>query len=59
MTCQVILDKVLHIAFESLHCLKGKFDSLYNLINERGGDATHLKNKVERLIQQGNNLKDL
>ncbi|KAJ8444268.1 hypothetical protein Cgig2_024594 [Carnegiea gigantea] len=45
--------------FERLHCLKGKFDSLYDLINERGGDATPLKNKVERLIHQARDLKDL
>ena len=56
---QVILDKVLRTPFERLHCLKGEFDSLYNLINERGGDATPLKNKVERLIQQANDHKDL
>jgi len=59
MTGQVILDKVLHTPFERLHCLKGEFDSLYDLINERGGDATPLKNKVEKLIQQANDLKDI
>ncbi|KAJ8424444.1 hypothetical protein Cgig2_003061 [Carnegiea gigantea] len=35
-----------------------EFDSLYGLIYERGGDATPLKNKVERLIQQARDLKD-
>ncbi|KAJ8426500.1 hypothetical protein Cgig2_020470 [Carnegiea gigantea] len=50
MTVQVILDKVFRTPFERLHYLKGEFDSLYNLINERGGDATPLKDKVERLI---------
>ena len=37
MTGQVIIDKVLRTPFERLHCLKGEFDSLYDLINERGG----------------------
>jgi len=59
MTGQVILDKVLCTLFERLHCLKGEFDSRYDLINERGADGTPLKNKVESLIQQANNLKDL
>jgi len=59
MKVQVILDKVLCNSFERLHCLKGEFDSLYDLINDRGGDATPLKNKVEKLIQQANGLKDL
>ncbi|KAJ8430152.1 hypothetical protein Cgig2_005514 [Carnegiea gigantea] len=59
MTGQVILDKVLRTPFERLHCLKGEFDSLYDLIHERGGDATLLKNKVERLIHQAGDLKDL
>ena len=35
MTGQVILDKVLRTPFERLHCLKGEFDSLYDLINDR------------------------
>ncbi|KAJ8435490.1 hypothetical protein Cgig2_033229 [Carnegiea gigantea] len=59
MTGQVILDKVLRTPFERLHCLKGEFDSLYDFIHERGGDATLLKNKVERLIHQAGDLKDL
>ncbi|KAJ8442297.1 hypothetical protein Cgig2_011220 [Carnegiea gigantea] len=59
MTSQVILDKVLRTPFERLNCLKGEFDSLYDLIHERGGDATLLKNKVERLIHQACDLKDL
>ncbi|KAJ8426509.1 hypothetical protein Cgig2_013192 [Carnegiea gigantea] len=59
MTGQVILDNVLRTPFERLHCLKGEFDSLYDLIHERGGDATLLKNKVERLVHQACNLKDL
>ncbi|KAJ8426173.1 hypothetical protein Cgig2_021027 [Carnegiea gigantea] len=59
MTGQVILDKVLRTPFERLHCLKGEFDSLYDLIRERGGDTTLLKNKVERLIHQAGDLKDL
>ena len=59
MTGQVILDKVLRTPFERLHCLKGEFDSLYDLIHERGGDATLLKNKVERLVHQACDLKDL
>ena len=59
MIGQVILDKVLRTPFERLHYLKGEFDSLYDLINDRGGDASPLKNKVEKLIQQANDLKDL
>ncbi|KAJ8432128.1 hypothetical protein Cgig2_027710 [Carnegiea gigantea] len=59
MTGQVILDKVFYTPFERLHYLKGEFDSLYDLINERGGDATPLKNKVERPIHQACDLKDL
>jgi len=59
MTGQVILDKVLRTPFEGLHCLKGEFEILYDLINKRGGDATPSKNKVERLIQQATDPKDL
>ncbi|KAJ8436100.1 hypothetical protein Cgig2_011922 [Carnegiea gigantea] len=59
MMGQVILDKVLRTPFERLYCLKGEFDSLYDLIHERGGDATPLKNKVERLVHQACDLKDL
>jgi len=59
MTGQVIIDKVLRSPFERLHCLKGEFDSLYDLINDREADATPLKNKVEKLIQQAKDLKDL
>jgi len=50
MTGQVILDKVLRTLFERLLFLKGDFDSLYDLINDRGGDVTPLKNKGEKLI---------
>ncbi|KAJ8420712.1 hypothetical protein Cgig2_006264 [Carnegiea gigantea] len=46
MIDQVILDKVFHTPFERLHYLEGEFDNLYNLINERGGDATPLKDKA-------------
>jgi len=59
MTGQVILDTVLRSPFERLHCLKGELDSLYDLVNDRGGDATPLKNKIEKLIQRANDLKDL
>ncbi|KAJ8423647.1 hypothetical protein Cgig2_010634 [Carnegiea gigantea] len=59
MIGQVILDKVFLTPFKSLHCLKGKFDSLYDFFNGREGDATPLKNKAERLIHQARNLKDL
>ncbi|KAJ8437815.1 hypothetical protein Cgig2_013431 [Carnegiea gigantea] len=45
--------------FERLHYLKGEFNSLYDLINETGGDATPLRNKVKRLILQACDLKDL
>ncbi|KAJ8424352.1 hypothetical protein Cgig2_033471 [Carnegiea gigantea] len=39
--------------------MTGEFNSLYDLINERGGDATPLKSKVKRLIHQACDLKDL
>jgi len=54
MTCQVILDMEFRIPFERLHYLNGEFDSLYDLINERRGDATPL-----RRIHQACDLKDL
>jgi len=54
---QVILDKMFHI-LERLHCLRGEFDILYDLMNKRIGDVNPLKNKVERLIQYTNDLKD-
>ncbi|KAJ8428098.1 hypothetical protein Cgig2_012390 [Carnegiea gigantea] len=41
-----------------IECI-GEFDNLYDLINERGGDASPLKNRVERLIHQAYDLKDL
>ncbi|KAJ8430547.1 hypothetical protein Cgig2_030214 [Carnegiea gigantea] len=50
MTGQVILDKVFRTPFKRLYYLKGEFDSLYDLINERRGDATLLQNNVKRLI---------
>ena len=59
MTGQVFLDKVLHTPFEGLHYLKGDFDSLYDLINERGSDETPSKNQVKKRIQRANDLKDL
>jgi len=40
MTGQVILDKVFCTPFKRLYYLKGEFDGLYDLINERRGDAT-------------------
>ena len=58
MAGQVILDKVVLTLFERLHFLKDEINSLYGLINERGGDAIPLKNKVERLFQRTRNLKD-
>ncbi|KAJ8420964.1 LOW QUALITY PROTEIN: hypothetical protein Cgig2_019213 [Carnegiea gigantea] len=59
MTGQVILNKVFRTPFERVHYLKGEFDSLYSLINERRGHATPLKDRVERLIHQTCDLKDL
>ena len=50
MRGQVILDKVFHTPFGRLHCLKGKFNSHCDLINEGEGDATPLKNKVKGLL---------
>ncbi|KAJ8420953.1 hypothetical protein Cgig2_010782 [Carnegiea gigantea] len=55
-------EKLAHVfctPFERLYYLKGKFISLYDLINERGGEATPFKNKVDRLIHQARDLKDL
>jgi len=52
MIGQIILDKVLHTPLERVPCLKGEFVSLYDLINERGGDVTSLKNKVKRLFNR-------
>ncbi|KAJ8443564.1 LOW QUALITY PROTEIN: hypothetical protein Cgig2_020651 [Carnegiea gigantea] len=59
MIGQVVLDKVFCAPFKMLHCHKGEFNNLYDLINKRGGDATPLKSKVERLIHQARDLKDL
>ncbi|KAJ8433428.1 LOW QUALITY PROTEIN: hypothetical protein Cgig2_024764 [Carnegiea gigantea] len=50
MTGQVILDKMFRTPFERLHYVKDEFDGLYNLTNEREGDATPLKDKFKRLI---------
>ncbi|KAJ8439086.1 LOW QUALITY PROTEIN: hypothetical protein Cgig2_009229 [Carnegiea gigantea] len=46
MTGQVIVDMVFPTPFKRLHCLKGEFDNLSDLINESGGDVTPLKNKA-------------
>ncbi|KAJ8426368.1 hypothetical protein Cgig2_001894 [Carnegiea gigantea] len=44
---------------KSICTLNDDDDTLYDLTNKRGGDATPLKNDVERLVHQAHNLKDL
>ncbi|KAJ8432750.1 hypothetical protein Cgig2_011673 [Carnegiea gigantea] len=60
MTGQVILDKVLRTPFERLHCLKGEFDSLYDLIHERGEVGSKLdaaSHQLDTEIARYNALK--
>ena len=45
--------------FDRLPSLKGDFDSLYFIILQKGVDITPLENKVEELIKQACDLKDL
>ncbi|KAJ8430512.1 LOW QUALITY PROTEIN: hypothetical protein Cgig2_014349 [Carnegiea gigantea] len=45
--------------FDRLPSLKGDFDSLYAIILQRGVDVTSLESKIEGLIKQAYDLKDL
>ncbi|KAJ8436963.1 hypothetical protein Cgig2_018910 [Carnegiea gigantea] len=56
---KVILDKVCHSPFDGLPSLRGDFDSLYATILQRGVDVSPLKSKVEGLIKQACDFKDL
>ncbi|KAJ8423785.1 hypothetical protein Cgig2_018444 [Carnegiea gigantea] len=50
---------VCHTPFDGLPSLKGDFDSLYATILQRGIDITPLETKVEGLIKQACDFKDL
>ncbi|KAJ8431639.1 hypothetical protein Cgig2_001962 [Carnegiea gigantea] len=56
---KVILDKVCRIPFDGLPSLKGDFDSIYATILQRGVGVTPLESKVEGLINQACDFKDL
>ncbi|KAJ8438124.1 LOW QUALITY PROTEIN: hypothetical protein Cgig2_033003 [Carnegiea gigantea] len=56
---KAILDKVCRTLFDGLPSLKGDFDSLYGIILQRGVDVIHLESKVEGLIKQACDFKDL
>ena len=56
---KAILDKVSRTPFDGLPSLKGNFDSLYATILQRGVDITPLESKVEGMIKQTCDFKDL
>ncbi|KAJ8431890.1 LOW QUALITY PROTEIN: hypothetical protein Cgig2_009957 [Carnegiea gigantea] len=56
---KAILDKVCRTPFDGIPSFKGDFDSLYATILQRGVDVTPLESKVEGLIKQACDLKDL
>lgn len=56
--CKAILDKC-RIPFDGLPSLKGDFDSLYATILQRVVDFIPLESKVEGLIKQTCDFKDL
>jgi len=56
---KAILDKVSRTPFDELPSLKGDFDSLYAIILQRGVNVTPLDSKVEGLIKQACDFKDL
>ncbi|KAJ8422335.1 hypothetical protein Cgig2_015890 [Carnegiea gigantea] len=56
---KAILDKVCCTPFDGLPSLKGNFDSLYATILQRGVHVTPLESKVEGLIKQVCDFKDL
>ncbi|KAJ8451407.1 hypothetical protein Cgig2_017798 [Carnegiea gigantea] len=56
---KAIFDKVCRTPFDRLSSLIGDFDSLYATILQRGVHVTPLESKVERLIKQACDFKDL
>ncbi|KAJ8447007.1 hypothetical protein Cgig2_033576 [Carnegiea gigantea] len=56
---KAILDKVCRTPFDGLPYLRGNFDSLYATILQRDVDVAPLESKVEGLIGQACNFKDL
>ncbi|KAJ8422768.1 hypothetical protein Cgig2_013553 [Carnegiea gigantea] len=56
---KAILDKVCRTPFDRLPSLRGDFDSLYATILQRGVDVTPLESRVEGLIRQACDFKDL
>ena len=56
---KAVLDKVCRTPFDGLPSLRGDFDSLYVTILQRGVDVTPLESKVEGLIRQACDFKDL
>ncbi|KAJ8431916.1 hypothetical protein Cgig2_016349 [Carnegiea gigantea] len=56
---KAILNKVCRTPFDGLPSLRGDFDSLYATILQRGVDVIPLEIKVERLIRQACDFKDL
>ncbi|KAJ8435738.1 LOW QUALITY PROTEIN: hypothetical protein Cgig2_003160 [Carnegiea gigantea] len=56
---KAILDKVSRTPFDGLPSLKGDFDSLYATILQKNIDVTPLESKVEGLIKQACDFKDL
>ncbi|KAJ8430246.1 hypothetical protein Cgig2_009424 [Carnegiea gigantea] len=56
---KAILDKVCRTPFDGLPSLKSDFDILYVTILQRGVDVTSLESKVEGLIKQACDFKDL
>ena len=56
---KAILDKVCCTPFDGLPSLRGDFDSLYATILQRGVHVTPLESKVEGLIRQACDFKDV
>jgi len=56
---KAIFDKVSRTLFDGLPSLKGNFDSLYAIILQRGVNVTPLESKVEGLVKQVCDFKDL
>ncbi|KAJ8425658.1 hypothetical protein Cgig2_015326 [Carnegiea gigantea] len=56
---KAIVDKVCRTPFDRLPSLRGDFDSLYATILQKGVDVTPLESRVEGLIRQACDFKDL
>ena len=56
---KAILDKLCRTPFDGLPSLRGDFDSLYATLIQRGVDVTPLESKIEGLIKQACDFKDL